>query len=308
MNVGGAYRHIPGGAEAAELRHKEELEEIKERQRIWGPPTVSPRGLNPGKVQAGNEVGPSDVRAPLCHIALHHGRTPPSLTHNRAARLVRVGGWVTLPGAMLVMNTYTEQQTSSQLSYSTLAVGCTNPGKYASPLPHTKHPLTARSMLALRASVWWGRKCRRWEAGLRKRSMLRGGRTCAVSAPGLPSWSKSPGCTGLWRWCSRSTTSAAGWGPSKGRKMPSVWRSAACVRAADDSRAAAESVGEGMGRLSGISAAPARAHVCACACVCLCLCVWTMQCHQKGTPDLWWLWLPSRWVLEVLTSQMASSP
>jgi hypothetical protein len=90
MNVGGAFRHIPGGAEAAELRHKEELEEIKERQRIWGPPTVSPRGLNPGKVQAGNEVGPSDVRVPLCHIAMHHGRTPPSLTQNRAARLVCV--------------------------------------------------------------------------------------------------------------------------------------------------------------------------------------------------------------------------
>jgi hypothetical protein len=49
--------------------------------------------------------------------------------------------------------------------------------------------------------------------------------------------------------------------------MASAWRSAACVRAADDSRAAAESVGEGMGRLSGISAVPAR--VCVCVFVCL---------------------------------------
>jgi hypothetical protein len=65
------------------------------------------------------------------------------------------------------MNTYTEQQTSSQISYSTSAVGYTNPGKYAPPLPHTKHPLAARLMLALGASVWWGRKCRRWEAGQR---------------------------------------------------------------------------------------------------------------------------------------------
>jgi hypothetical protein len=36
------------------------------------------------------------------------------------------------------------------------------------------------------------------------------------------------------------------WGPSKGRKMAGPCRSAACVRATDDSRAAAESVGEGM--------------------------------------------------------------
>jgi hypothetical protein len=42
------------------------------------------------------------------------------------------------------------QQTSSQLSYSTSAVGCTNPGMYAPPLTRTKQPLTARSMLAFR--------------------------------------------------------------------------------------------------------------------------------------------------------------
>jgi hypothetical protein len=71
MSVGGAYRHIPGGAEAAEQRHKEEMEEIKERQRIWGPISSSPRGPTPGKVQAGNEIGPSDVRVPSSLLAYH---------------------------------------------------------------------------------------------------------------------------------------------------------------------------------------------------------------------------------------------
>jgi hypothetical protein len=42
------------------------------------------------------------------------------------------------------------QQMSSQPSYSTSAVGYTNPGMYAQPLTCTKQPLTAHSMLALR--------------------------------------------------------------------------------------------------------------------------------------------------------------